>query len=58
MTPNSVPYPIICGTTAVTTFRSDEVFRPKDVNLENGDLDEFEKELEAFKRYVSQGMCE
>lgn len=31
----------------------DDVFRPKDVNLENGDLDEFEKELEAFKRYVN-----
>jgi hypothetical protein len=25
---------------------------PKDIDLDNGELDEFEKELEAFKRFV------
>ena len=30
----------------------EEVFKPKDVNLETNDLDDVEKELEAFKRYV------
>ncbi|CAG2109826.1 unnamed protein product [Medioppia subpectinata] len=29
----------------------DEVFMPKDIDLDNGELDEFEKELEAFKRF-------
>jgi hypothetical protein len=29
----------------------DDVFLPKDIDLENGELDEFEKELEAFKRF-------
>ncbi|KAI1303190.1 Uncharacterized protein HDE_02338 [Halotydeus destructor] len=31
----------------------DEVFMPKDVDLENGEMDEFEKELEAFKRFCA-----
>lgn len=31
-------------------FIADEVFMPKDIDLENGEMDEFEKELEAFKR--------
>ena len=26
---------------------------PKDIDLDNGELDEFEKELEAFKRFVN-----
>ncbi|KAK8776613.1 hypothetical protein V5799_030040 [Amblyomma americanum] len=30
----------------------DEVFLPKDIDLENGDLDELEREVEAFKRQV------
>lgn len=29
----------------------DDVFLPKDIDLENGDLDELEKEVEAFKRF-------
>ncbi|XP_075528557.1 uncharacterized protein LOC142560377 isoform X2 [Dermacentor variabilis] len=29
----------------------DEVFLPKDIDLENGDLDELEREVEAFKRF-------
>uniref|UniRef100_T1KWZ5 FAM193 C-terminal domain-containing protein n=1 Tax=Tetranychus urticae TaxID=32264 RepID=T1KWZ5_TETUR len=29
----------------------DEVFRPKDIDLENDELDETEKEIEAFKRF-------
>lgn len=29
----------------------DDVFLPKDIDLENGELDELEKELEAFKRF-------
>lgn len=31
-------------------FFTEEVFKPKDVDLDNGELDEVEKELEAFKR--------
>lgn len=34
----------------VEVVSPDEVFKPKDVNLENGELDPVEKELEAFKR--------
>jgi len=33
------------------TLSPDEVFMPKDIDLDNGELDEFEKELEAFKRF-------
>ncbi|CAN7938906.1 unnamed protein product [Ixodes hexagonus] len=29
----------------------DDVFLPKDIDLENGDLDELEREVEAFKRF-------
>lgn len=29
----------------------DEVFLPKDIDLESGDLDELEREVEAFKRF-------
>lgn len=29
----------------------DEVFLPKDIDLENGELDELEREVEAFKRF-------
>lgn len=31
-------------------FLLDDVFMPKDIDLDNGELDEFEKELEEFKR--------
>jgi len=29
---------------------SDDIFKPKDIDLENEDIDEFERELERFKR--------
>lgn len=29
----------------------EDVFKPKDIDLENGDMDELERELEAFKRF-------
>jgi hypothetical protein len=31
--------------------QTDEVFMPKDIDLDNGELDDFEKELEEFKRF-------
>jgi hypothetical protein len=34
----------------IEVLSPDEVFKPKDVSLENGELDPVEKELEAFKR--------
>ena len=37
-------------------FFTEEVFLPKDVNHEH--LDEFEKELEEFKRYVFDTSCD
>ena len=30
---------------------ADSIFEPKDIDLENGDMDEDEKEIEAFKRF-------
>lgn len=29
---------------------TDDVFVPRDIDLDNGDLDEMEREVEAFKR--------
>ena len=29
----------------------DSVFAPKDIDLENGDMDDDEREIEAFKRF-------
>uniref|UniRef100_A0A1B6DDP5 FAM193 C-terminal domain-containing protein n=1 Tax=Clastoptera arizonana TaxID=38151 RepID=A0A1B6DDP5_9HEMI len=34
----------------------DSVFAPKDIDLENGDIDEGERELEAFKRFCLQSV--
>ena len=31
----------------------DDVFKPKDIDLDSEELDEFEKELEKFKRCVA-----
>ena len=30
---------------------TDSIFEPKDIDLENGDMDDDEKEIEAFKRF-------
>lgn len=30
----------------------DDVFKPQDIDLDNNDLDEFEIQLEMFKRYI------
>ena len=30
---------------------SDSIFAPKDIDLENGEIDDDEKEIEAFKRF-------
>lgn len=34
----------------------DSVFAPKDIDLENGDMDDAERELEAFKRFCLQSV--
>ncbi|CAH0391288.1 unnamed protein product [Bemisia tabaci] len=34
----------------------DNIFAPKDIDLENGDIDDDEKELEAFKRFCLQSV--
>ncbi|NEU34442.1 hypothetical protein GN156_27715, partial [bacterium LRH843] len=34
----------------------DSVFAPKDIDLENGDIDDAERELEAFKRFCQQSV--
>uniref|UniRef100_A0A8D9FHB0 Protein FAM193A n=1 Tax=Cacopsylla melanoneura TaxID=428564 RepID=A0A8D9FHB0_9HEMI len=34
----------------------ESVFAPKDIDLENGDIDDAERELEAFKRFCSQSV--
>lgn len=35
---------------------SESVFQPKDIDLENGDIDDDERELEAFKRFCLQSV--
>ncbi|KAI5741616.1 hypothetical protein M8J76_015380 [Diaphorina citri] len=34
----------------------ESVFAPKDIDLDNGDIDDAERELEAFKRFCSQSV--
>lgn len=35
---------------------TESVFQPKDIDLENGDIDDDERELEAFKRFCLQSV--
>ena len=35
---------------------ADSVFAPKDIDLDNGDIDDDERELEAFKRFCLQSV--
>lgn len=37
-------------------FTEDSVFAPKDIDLENGEMDDAERELEAFKRFCLQSV--
>ena len=30
---------------------TDSIFEPKDIDLDNGDIDDDEREIEAFKRF-------
>lgn len=36
----------------------DDVFLPKDIDLDSTEMDETEREVEYFKRYVSQYLCQ
>ena len=35
---------------------ADSVFAPKDIDLDDGDMDDAERELEAFKRFCFQSV--
>lgn len=37
-------------------FTEESVFAPKDIDLENGEMDDAERELEAFKRFCLQSV--
>lgn len=37
-------------------FSAESVFTPKDIDLEDGEMDDAERELEAFKRFCFQSV--